>query len=330
MNGFALLAVHRAQAAGAGVAAADDDYALVLGRDELGVRNFVAFAALILERKKIHRVVDAFEFPARNGQVARSRGAAAEHSGIELLAQVFDRHVDADVGGGTKLDAAFPHDGETPLEEFLLHLEFGDAVTQQAPDAVSALVNSNPMPGAVELIGGGKARRPGAHNGDFLARSRRRLLRLDPTFIEGAVDDGDFDLFDRNGVVIDAEHAGASARRRTKPSGKFGEVIGGMQAHDGVAPAVAVDQVVPIRDQVAERAALVAERDAAIHAARGLLLELGLGGVLVDLVPVAQALLERAIMRLLILNFDEAGDLTHGSPPSPRPPMECLPAERAS
>ena len=36
-------------------------------------------------------------------------------------------------------------------------------------------------------------------------------------------------------------------------------------------PVVAPDQVVPLRDEVAERAALVAERDAAVHAAAGLL-----------------------------------------------------------
>ena len=35
-------------------------------------------------------------------------------------------------------------------------------------------------------------------------------------------------------------------------------------------PLVAVDQVVPVGDQVAERAALVAERDAAVHAPRHL------------------------------------------------------------
>ena len=37
-------------------------------------------------------------------------------------------------------------------------------------------------------------------------------------------------------------------------------------------PAVAVDEIVPVGDQVAERAALMAERDAAVHAARGLIL----------------------------------------------------------
>jgi hypothetical protein len=46
-----------------------------------------------------------------------------------------------------------------------------------------------------------------------------------------------------------------------------------MQAIDRILPAVAVDEVVPVRDQVAERAALVTERNAAVHAARGLLVQ---------------------------------------------------------
>ena len=39
-------------------------------------------------------------------------------------------------------------------------------------------------------------------------------------------------------------------------------------------PPIAVDEVVPVGDQVAERTALVAERDAAVHAARALLAQL--------------------------------------------------------
>ena len=54
-------------------------------------------------------------------------------------------------------------------------------------------------------------------------------------------------------------------------------------------PAFAVDQVVPFRDDVAQRAAAVAERDAAIHAAGALLLKLVVGEIEVDFVPVEDA-----------------------------------------
>jgi hypothetical protein len=52
------------------------------------------------------------------------------------------------------------------------------------------------------------------------------------------------------------------------------------------APVAAIDQVVPVRDDVVHRAAVVAERNAAVHAARAL----GLGGL------VAQGMDEFAVV----------------------------------
>ena len=90
------------------------------------------------------------------------------------------------------------------------------------------------------------------------------------------------------GRLVDPEHARRLARRRAQAAGELGEVVGGVQAVDRVLPVVAVDEVVPVGDQVAERAAVVAERDAAVHAAPGLTLQLVEREVLVDLLPVAQ------------------------------------------
>ena len=70
--------------------------------------------------------------------------------------------------------------------------------------------------------------------------------------------------------------------------------LGYVQPLDRAFPVVAPDQVVPVGDDVAERAALVAERDAAVHAAPGLGLddrqERATGAVRVDLVPVLDPL----------------------------------------
>ena len=84
------------------------------------------------------------------------------------------------------------------------------------------------------------------------------------------------------------------ARRRAQPAGELREVVGRVEPVHRAVPVVAPDEVVPLRDDVAQRAALVAERDAAVHAAPGL------GGddrqqgaadaVGIDLVPVVDAL----------------------------------------
>ena len=121
----------------------------------------------------------------------------------------------------------------------------------------------------------------------------------DPAFVPAAVNDGALDVFDGDGRGIDAEHARAFARRGADAAGEFGEIIRLVQPFERFLPQAAIDEVVPFRDEVMDRAAAghaaeeragVAERDAAIHAARGLLAELALLHVMVELVPVAYAL----------------------------------------
>ena len=141
--------------------------------------------------------------------------------------------------------------------------------------------------------------------------------RRDPALVPGPVDDLDLDLLDRDRVLVDAEHARRLARRRAEPAGELGEVVGGVQPLDRVAPVVAVDEVVPVGDQVAERAAVVAERDAAVHAAPGLrAASVVRRERLVDLLPVAQPHRHRPPRRRLALLLEEPGRLTHARPPS--------------
>src|SRR5262249_43193491 len=68
--------------------------------------------------------------------------------------------------------------------------------------------------------------------------------------------------------------------------GELGEVVGGVQVFEGGREVAGADEVVPVGDVVAEGAGVVAERDAAVHASGGLLLDQGGLGGGVDLVPV--------------------------------------------
>src|SRR5262249_55271045 len=83
-------------------------------------------------------------------------------------------------------------------------------------------------------------------------------------------------------------------------------------------------EVVPVRNDVAERTPLVTERNAAIHAPRGLLLEVLDRVGQVDLAPVTQALVDRTRGRLLPVDLEKAGDFAHerpirwSCPPAPR------------
>jgi len=91
------------------------------------------------------------------------------------------------------------------------------------------------------------------------------------------------DVLDRDGRVVDAEDAGAFARGGAHAAGELGEVVRLVETVEGLFPEAAVDEVVPLRDQVVDRAtgghaadefARVAERHAAVHAARALIAEL--------------------------------------------------------
>ena len=165
-------------------------------------------------------------------------------------------------------------------------LNSGMPKRSRPPGCLGPLEHGDVVPGPGQLLGRGQAGRPGADDRDLLARAHQRRLGLDPAFGPGPVDDLHLDLLDRDRVGVDAEHAGGLARRRAEPAGELGEVVGRVQPFGRLVPVVPPDQVVPLRDQVAQRAAGVAERDAAVHAAAGLALQAPGREVVVDLAPV--------------------------------------------
>ena len=134
------------------------------------------------------------------------------------------------------------------------------------------------------------------------------------------VDDGALVVLDGDGRLDDAEHAGAFAGSGADAAGELREVVGLVQALERLLPAAAEDQVVPLGNQVVDRAAAghagndvagVAERRAAVHAARAL------GGaflvVAVDLefLPVLDAF-ERGDFGIgLASDFHESGWFAH-------------------
>ena len=85
MDFAAALPVSRAQAVGAGVAAADDDDALALGRDRL-LGEDIAGVALVLLDEVVHGRVDALQFAPRHRELARLLGAERQADRVELAA----------------------------------------------------------------------------------------------------------------------------------------------------------------------------------------------------------------------------------------------------
>jgi hypothetical protein len=84
-----------------------------------------------------------------------------------------------------------------------------------------------------------------------------------------------------------------------------------MQADDRLPPLVAIDQVVPVRDQVIDRAALMAERDAAIHAARGLGAQFQLRQRMHEFAPASGAHRRLGIAAIRAFDLQKSSRLAH-------------------
>ena len=178
------------------------------------------------------------------------------------------------------------------------------------------------MAGFVELRGGAESGGTGADDGDFLAGAVRGRLGLDPAVFPAVVNDAALDVLDGDGRRADAEHAGAFARRGADASGELREVVRLVQTVERLLPEAAIDEVVPLGDEVVDGAAAghaadelagVAEGHAAIHAAPALLAEFRLGHVVVELTPVSRARQRRAVSGKFAGEFEESSGFAHES-----------------
>src|SRR5690606_15660467 len=118
-----------------------------------------------------------------------------------------------------------------------------------------------------------------ADDGDLLAGLGLGQLGLDPAGLDGLVGNGLFDRLDGDGGVFQVQRAGFLAGGGADAAGELGEVVGGVEVARSLFPVVVIDEVIPVRDLVVDRAARVAmaERDAAIHAAGRLIGDACLG-----------------------------------------------------
>ena len=316
------MAERGAHAVGAGVAAADDHDVLTLG-GEGRVRGLAVQEVLRVGGEELHREVHALGVAAGEGEVAALGGADGEDDRVEVLAELFRRDVDADVDAALEGHAFGFEERDAAEHNFvLIELHVRDAVHQQAARTVGTFEDGDVVAGVVELRGGGETGGAGADDGDLLAGALGRRAGDDPAIVPTLVDDRDLDVLNRDGRLVHAEHARAFARGGADAAGEFREVVGLVEAFERLMPEALVDEVVPLGDQVVDRAAAghpadelarVAERYAAVHAASALLLELLVGVMVVNLFPIADAGEGIAIRREFALEFDKSGRFSHGA-----------------
>src|SRR6185437_7404725 len=240
-----------------------------------------------------------------------------------------------------KGDALGLHLLDAAVDDVFFHLEVGNAVAQQAARLGEFLEHMHVMAGACELLRAGEARGARADDGDLLVGPVRGDLRLQPAVVPGAIDNGAFDGFDRDRIVVDVERAGGLAWRRTDAPRELGEIVGRMQVARGLFPVALIHEVVEVRDLVVDRttgrarrdrAGAVAIGDAAVHATRGLVARLFLRERHDEFVEMLHALGDRRVLPVVALDFQKTCDLTHSKPDAPASyvGLHCFPSLRGA
>ena len=197
--------------------------------------------------------------------------ACRQHYGVELVDEANSGNVDTDVLIDAEFDALRAHLFDASIDVILLHLEVRYAVAQQATDTVIFLEQNHVVAGARELLCTRHSGRTRADDGDALASPDRGRLRHYPALFPALVDNEVLDRLDTYRIIIDVERARRLARCRTNPTGELRKIVGRVQHIERLPPLMPVNQVVPIGDDVVDRAARLAERDATIHTTRALL-----------------------------------------------------------
>jgi hypothetical protein len=197
------------------------------------------------------------------------------------------------------------------------HFELGNAVAQQTTGPIGTLENNDIVTSASELLCCSKSGWSRSDNRNPFTGANRRQLRFDPAFGPGTIDDLNLDLLDRDWILIDSDNTCCLTWGRAKPSGELREIIGRVQLIDRITPTIPENKIVPIRNQIAERTAVVAERNTAIHAPACLFTNLGDRKILVDLTPITKPDWNLTPARKLTLMLEKSCYITHDVPLSP-------------
>src|SRR5260370_42106541 len=104
-----------------------------------------------------------------------------------------------------EFDTFGQHLFDTPIDEMLFHLEIGNAVAQQAADAVGLLEYRNVVTGAHELLGGGETGGAGPAHRNALVATHLLRLGVYPPLAESTIDDALLELCNAHGRVAHSE-----------------------------------------------------------------------------------------------------------------------------
>ena len=140
-------------------------------------------------------------------------------------------------------------------------------------------------------------------------------MNLNPAIVKSLVNYGNFYFLYRDSWLVNGKNTAGFAWSRAKPSGELREIVGCVQAFDCVLAVFAPNGIIPLWNQVPKRAAVMTERNTAIHAPAGLVLNNIGVPAFVDFFPVHYANRNRAALSSCALrSFKKTPWISHWLP----------------
>ena len=317
------MAIAGTNTVGAGVTTTDHDNIFAVST-QLSL-DLVTRVDLVLLGQEFHGEMNTVQVTPWHWQVTRLFGSASQHDSVKILLQLGGRNGHFGPVGdfaalgqfanhytSPKNDALGLHLCDTPVDVGLFHLEVRNAITQQATNTIVLLEQSHVMPRAGKLLRRRHSGRARADNSHFFSGFCLRRLRMHPTLVPGAVDDGVLNRLDAYRVVIHIQRTGGFAGRWTNATRELGKIIGAVQNINGILPVAPVNQVVEVRNDVVDRAATVTKRRTAVHATGGLLVGLGVVKPNDKLFVILESFGDWLVALFDPLKLYKTGHLSHG------------------
>ena len=241
-----------------------------MGRDALPVGNGEAGHLPVLLAEHIEREMDAVQLASFCRQVARDARSDGDAQRVVPFEQFRDFGTAAHGAVRPEPDALGPHEFQPAVDDPFVQLEVGYAEPEQAAGCFVFLEYGDGVAAPVELVGAGQSGGARTDHRHLLPRPAAGRAGNDVSGLKGLLDDGRFVFADRDGLIVELQHARLLAERRADPAGEFGKVVGQREDVVGLFPFSLPCHVLPFGLAVAQRTGPVAERDAAVHAARSL------------------------------------------------------------
>ena len=249
--------------------------------DLLAGRRYGGFCFFKQRLRRGTQIIERIENTGRFSKRQRPRllRAAAEDHKVKLRSQFLRADLLPDTTACPESDALTFHKRNAAGNNLLRQFHFRDTIDQKPARKRVFFKNRHMMATAIEIISSGKSSRARTNHRDFFIRTRGRQHGLHQIVFKAILNDRTFVFPNRDRLGHLAADAGSFTQRRTDPACKLRERACLQQPLQRALIIPVPKKIVPLRDQVMQRAAeqyslkrhtRLAKRYAAVHAAAGL------------------------------------------------------------